>query len=183
MPLYRLIALLPAALAGLYVGLHPATAEPAESNATLAGQEPEHFTNIRPEIARVDLDTYVSLAQEILRGKVVYVAPIEGDARMPWTEIGVRVEEIYKGNPPDLVPVRVVGLNGHADMIVPNAPLFAQGEEVLLFLNTVENESWRGILGLGEGTYRIADSRVIGRHAEAGDSVDRFEERIAMRLK
>lgn len=72
-----------------------------------------------------------------------------------WTVTDFDVEESWKGQPSARVQVWLPGGRaGHVIRLVPGAPRFRAGEEVVLFLERTRDGDW-SITAWGEGTFRI----------------------------
>jgi hypothetical protein len=90
-----------------------------------------------------------------------------------------------KGSRDASVEFEVAGARNETQWVVlEDAPHFEEGEEVLLFLWTSPSDGKTGVLGLGQGTYRVsrrADGRrrVTGHHAD-GQDLNEFLRRVAV---
>jgi hypothetical protein len=138
---------------------------------------------VHTSIVPVGLDVYARFASEVVHARVVGVEqrfPAGSIARTAYT---LDVLAAVKGLRAGEIVVEVAGASrpGHA-LDVVDAPRFALGDEVVLFLWTNPSSAETGILGLSQGAYRVARAadgiaRVHGLHARA-EPVDRFLSRV-----
>jgi hypothetical protein len=126
-----------------------------------------------------DFQTLVGEARAIVLGRVVALQP-------QWTERGrgietliyLEVEQSLKGDAGSSVVVRVPGGQiGPYLSVMPGAPRFSEGEEVVLFLAGAP-PALPHILALGQGVFRIVSDPVTGARTvvpellkASGDSV------------
>ena len=112
-----------------------------------------------PSLAAVALQQSVeSLARDsdaVVRGSVQRRAAGWRGGRI-FTEVEVRVSEVWRGRAPARVTVTVPGGEvGPIGQLVAGAPSFRDGEEVVLFLKRGPAGAW-GVTGLGLGKFSLA---------------------------
>ncbi|UCG50446.1 MAG: hypothetical protein JSW58_09535 [Candidatus Latescibacterota bacterium] len=99
----------------------------------------------------------------VVRGKVSGVRSFWNDTRTKvLTETTVSVEETYKGFGDGVV--RILQLGGVVDNVrvhVHGAPGWQHGEEVVLFLERINAESYR-VSGLSQGKFKVERDPVTG---------------------
>jgi hypothetical protein len=89
-----------------------------------------------------------------------------------WTNTRFEVVGQIKGRLRSIVVVRVIGGRvGHLDSRVEGTPAFLPGEEVYLFLWGPASEAL-GIVGWGQGTFRIRRDRQTGMETVTQDSAE-----------
>ncbi len=100
----------------------------------------------------------------IVRGRVTGLdAQWTDDHRRIETVVTLQVAESLKGDPGGQVVFRVPGGQlGRYRSVMPGAPSFRTGEEVVLFLGGAA-PALPHLLGLSQGVYRVADDRETGR--------------------
>lgn len=135
---------------GPVAGVGPASTVPAPNSEVL----------VRVEIPPLSEQTYVKLADAIVRGRVLFQMPVDpGGDELAYTAIDLEVASVLKGNPPERLTLHVTGAKTERVHVrVPAAPVFETGEEVLLFLTADrDRHGWEyyGVLGLRRGTYRL----------------------------
>jgi HAMP domain-containing protein len=111
-----------------------------------------------------DLSELVQSAQAIAQGRVVAVQPqwAEGRARIE-TLVVVAVDQYLKGSFGPTVTLRVPGGElGRYRSVMPGAPTFREGDEVILFLGA-HGPSIPFLVGLGQGVFRLARDPDTGR--------------------
>lgn len=110
-----------------------------------------------------DFQTLVNEARTIVLGRVVSLDP-------EWTEgrrgietfVSIDVERTLKGSAGDSIVVRVPGGQmGPYLSVMPGAPRFAEGDEVVLFLAGAAAEVPH-ILALGQGVFRVVRDPATG---------------------
>jgi hypothetical protein len=110
-----------------------------------------------------DFQTLVSEARTIVLGRIASLEP-------EWTEgrrgietlLSIDVERTLKGSAGDSIVVRVPGGQmGPYLSVMPGAPRFAEGEEVVLFLAGAPPEVPH-ILALSQGVFRVVLDRNTG---------------------
>jgi hypothetical protein len=110
-----------------------------------------------------DFQTLVSEAETIVLGRVVSLDP-------EWTEgrrgietlLSIDVEQTLKGSSGDSIVVRVPGGQmGPYLSVMPGAPRFAEGEEVVLFLAGAPSDVPH-ILALSQGVFRVVQDPSTG---------------------
>ncbi|MGH9161850.1 MAG: hypothetical protein ACRD2X_17940 [Vicinamibacteraceae bacterium] len=117
-------------------------------------------------VVPTDLNELVRESLAIVRGRVVSVQARQGQGRQVERLVSLDVITYYKGDLGKSIVFRVPGgtLGRYRTMVI-GAPEYADGEEVVLFLNA-RGPSMPHVLGLFQGTYRvvedaIADTRVV----------------------
>ena len=120
-----------------------------------------------------DLERESSL---IVRGRVMAVRSFWNDTRTKvFTETTVMVDETYKGQQAASVSVRQLGgVVGHVRVNVDGAPVWNEGEEVLLFLEPFNSASFQ-VAGFSQGKYTIERDSSTGEPFVRGPSLDDVE--------
>jgi hypothetical protein len=110
-----------------------------------------------------DFPTLVGEARAIAIGRVVALQPRWREGRRGIeTVLVLDVERYLKGNLGPTVALAVPGGQmGRYRSMVPGAPVFAEGEELVLFL-AAGAPSAAHLLGLGQGVFRIMTDRASG---------------------
>jgi hypothetical protein len=110
-----------------------------------------------------DFPTLVGEARAIAIGRVVALQPRWREGRRGIeTVLVLDVERYLKGNLGPTVALAVPGGQmGRYRSMVPGAPVFAEGEELVLFL-AADAPSAAHLLGLGQGVFRIMTDRASG---------------------
>lgn len=118
---------------------------------TLAGPAARATT-----LAPVDLGELVSGATWIVHGRVVAATAQWLDGRRGIeTIVTLAVEDALKGTPTESVSFRVPGgLLGRYRSVIPGAPAFAEGDEVIVFLGGTA-PSIPHLVGFSQGVYRV----------------------------
>lgn len=102
-------------------------------------------------------------ADTIVTGRVVGVRSVEVDGTIE-TVARVRVLQQWRGEPGRTIRVRVPGgQTSDRRLLVPGAPAFERGEELLLFLYA-DGRQWRPV-GLFQGVWRLDPERPQVAHA------------------
>ena len=111
----------------------------------------------------VDFPTLVGQAHAIAVGRVVAVEPRWREGRRGIeTALTFEVDQYLKGDLGRTVSLNVPGGQmGRYRSVMPGAPAFTEGEEVVLFL-TADTTRAAHVLGLGQGVFRIMTDRVRG---------------------
>ena len=111
----------------------------------------------------VDFPTLVGQAHAIAVGHVVAVEPRWREGRRGIeTALTLEVDQYLKGDLGRTVTLNVPGGQmGRYRSVMPGAPAFTEGEEVVLFL-TADATRAAHVLGLGQGVFRIMTDRVRG---------------------
>ncbi len=111
----------------------------------------------------MDFPTLVGQAHAIAVGRVVAVQPRWRDGRRGIeTALTVDVEQYLKGDLGKTITLAVPGGQlGRYRSVMPGAPVFAEGEDLVLFL-AADAPSGAHVLGLGQGVFRIMTDRASG---------------------
>jgi hypothetical protein len=111
----------------------------------------------------VDFPTLVREAQAIAIGRVAAVEPRwRAERRGIETALIVDVQHYLKGDFGPTVTLAVPGGQmGRYRSIVPGAPVFVEGEELILFL-AADASGIARMLGLGQGVFRIMTDQASG---------------------
>ena len=111
----------------------------------------------------VDFPTLVGQAHAIAVGRVVAVEPRWREGRRGIeTALTLEVVQYLKGDLGRTVTLNVPGGQmGRYRSVMPGAPAFTEGEEIVLFL-TADATRTPHVLGLGQGVFRIMTDRVRG---------------------
>ncbi len=112
----------------------------------------------------------------IVRGKVAAVRSFWNDTGTKvFTETTVVVDETYKGRRAASVSVRQLGgVVGHVRVNVDGAPVWKEGEEVLLFLEPFNGASFQ-VAGFSQGKYTIERDSRTGEPFVRGPALDDVE--------
>lgn len=153
-------------IAGLGYAAIPARARPASENR-VTPQASDTRTRVEVTIPVQSLETYVSCATRIVRGRVVAQREQKTPNEIDMTVVWLDVTDTLKGKPSNFAEIVVAGsLNADGrGTLVKMAPRFHVGDEVVLFLWDAGEGSPTGILGLSHGTYSIDGESVRGLHA------------------
>jgi len=110
-----------------------------------------------------DFQTLVSEARTIVLGRIVSLEPEWTEGRRSIeTLLSIDVERTLKGSAGDSIVVRVPGGQmGPYLSVMPGAPRFTEGEEVVLFLAGAPPEVPH-ILALSQGVFRVVHDRNTG---------------------
>jgi hypothetical protein len=111
----------------------------------------------------VDFPTLVGKARAIAIGRVTSVQPRWREGRRGIeTVLTFDVERYLKGDLGETVTLAVPGGQmGRFRTVMPGAPVFVEGEELVLFL-AAEPSTPAHVLGLGQGVFRIMTDQVTG---------------------
>jgi hypothetical protein len=113
-------------------------------------------------VVPTDLNELVRDSLAIVRGRVVSVQARQGAGRQVERLVSVDVITYYKGDLGKSIVFRVPGGTlGRYRTLVIGAPDYANGEEVVLFLNA-RGPSMPHVLGLFQGTYRVVEDEAAG---------------------
>ncbi len=154
----------------------------ALSEQRVSQAEPQVVTRVYPRIPRLPLRSYVSVATDAVRGRIVGQRAVFPAGQAGYTEILLAVDETVLGTAAGVITIRVGGADGPGPAtIVAGAPSFQQNEEVVLFLNRYGN--FYGITGLADGTYRVqtmpgGQPHVSGLHTSNEEGVADFTGRV-----
>jgi len=112
-------------------------------------------------------------ATVILTGTVVDVhSDFAPDGSTIYTYIQVRVAQSLKGEfQEDVITLRQIGGSvGEKSVVLPGAPIYELGEEILIFAGPFGQTGYYGILGIFYGKYDIGIDPITGRKAVSGAS-------------
>jgi hypothetical protein len=103
-------------------------------------------------------------ATGVVRGHVQDVASRwDSEGKTILTYVTISVDEWLKGDGPDAVTVRVPGgIVGDVGLWVEDAPVFAEGQEVITFLEPSDDGSLMQVRGDFQGEFTIENGRVVG---------------------
>jgi hypothetical protein len=124
-----------------------------------------------------DLGELARDAQAIVHGRVVAVESqwAEGCRRSIETLVTLEVEDHLKGQFGPEVTFKVPGGQlGPYRTIMPGAPVFTEGEDVIVFLAS-RGPSVPWLVGLGQGVYRVITSADGVRHVRPGVPASRAD--------
>lgn len=130
----------------------------------------------------------------VVRGQVRRAAPtLSPDGRRIFTLVDVEVASTWRGDARRTVQVIVPGgVVGNIGQRVDGAPSFAEGEEVVVFLQRAEANGFR-VAGLAQGKFQVAGTNatpdlahlnMVARQVQAGErpaeamSVAELEQRV-----
>jgi hypothetical protein len=110
-----------------------------------------------------DFPTLVGEARAIAVGRVVSLAPQWKEGRRGIeTLLTLEVDQYLKGDLGQFVTLAVPGGEmGRYRSVMPGAPSFVEGEELVLFL-AGDGAGMPHVLGLGQGVFRIMTDRARG---------------------
>lgn len=128
-------------------------------------------------------DDLASTADAVVFGVIASQRCIEWSDGLPCTEVTLRITQSLVGEAAGDVRVLVGGGRiGHRACIVDGAPAFADGEDVVLFLEQGAEHGTYGIVGLADGTLRVDRSMgvpiVSGPRALTDEGLDAFTMRV-----
>lgn len=115
-------------------------------------------------VERFSWERLVTQSEVVFRGRCsasqAYLDPKTG---IIWTRYEFQVSELFKGSPsPDWTVTEPGGMVTDMGHVVPGAPHFDVGNEVVLFLYRTELGRWR-TRGLGQGHFQIYAPLPAGR--------------------
>ena len=112
----------------------------------------------------------------VVRGRVTEVRAFwNSTGTKVFTETTVMVDETYKGQQTGSVSVRQLGgVVGRVRVNVDGAPVWKEGEEVLLFLEPFNGSSYQ-VAGFSQGKYTIERDTRTGEHFVRGPALDDVE--------
>ena len=126
-------------------------------------------------LVSADLGELARDAQAIVHGRVVAVESqwAEGRRRSIETLVTLQIEDHLKGQFGSEVTFKVPGGQlGPYRTIMPGAPGFAEGEDVIVFLAS-RGPAVPWLVGLGQGVYRVTTSADGLRHVRPGVPLSR----------
>jgi hypothetical protein len=116
-------------------------------------------------LAPVEIQEITREADSIVIGTVEEVSSAwDEEGKLIYTEVEVDVETQLKGNDEDTLHVKSLGGEvGGVTLIVPGSPVFEEAQEVMLFVEEVENEQEQKgvqeetfeVVGLSEGKFDV----------------------------
>jgi len=120
-------------------------------------------------LVRMSVSQISRAAQVIIRGECL--GNTTGwDAGDIWTFTTFRVEEIWRGEAPAQISVRLLGGRaGNLTSTVAGIPRFQPGEEVVLFLERTERGDY-SIVSWEQGTFRIRRDTGTGEESATQDT-------------
>jgi hypothetical protein len=103
---------------------------------------------------QVSVEGLARTSEAVVRGVVQRRTGVRAGSRI-YTEVEVRAADVWRGAAPAVVKVQVPGgVVGDVGQRVDASPLFADGEEVVLFLARPGGRAWR-VNGLAQGKFRV----------------------------
>lgn len=120
-------------------------------------------------LARLTIEQMTAAAAVVARARCV-ASDARWDAGELWTHTTFEVIEVWKGQAPQTIAVRLIG--GRAGNIissVPEAPRFQPGEEVVLFLEPAPAGEFT-VTSWAQGTFRICRDPLSGAERVTQDS-------------
>jgi hypothetical protein len=120
-------------------------------------------------LMRLSLAEMARTAEVVVRARCV--GNVTGwDAGEIWTVTTFQIEETWKGAPPGLITVRLLGGRaGNLTSTVDGVPRFQAGEDVVLFLERAGRGNF-SIVSWMQGTFRIRLERKTGEESVAQDT-------------
>lgn len=114
-------------------------------------------------VVPADLSDLVHASRAIVHGRVVAVTATWADGRRRIdTLVTLEVEAYLKGDMGESVTFKVPGGQlGRYRSVMIGAPIFQEGDEVVLFLNA-QGSSMPFVLGLSQGVFRVVTDRSTG---------------------
>lgn len=156
--------------------------------ATSLGSRPAndagYHGRVHFDIPDVPLEAFALTATEIVHARVLDSRPDFREGRLPSTAYDIEVLGAVKGSLRSRWTVHVPGArDGNRWFEAPESPVFAFGEEVVLFLWTEPDTGVTVVLGIHKGAYRVhvdkaGTRRVRGLHARA-EALPQFLDRTA----
>ncbi len=160
-------------------GFEPSDSEPLGEGPEADPSEIDlrNRTIVHVLIAPLSFEDYSQTADDVVRG-VVRSSNAHCGGAFGSTEYVVDVLEAAHGADGE-IRIHVAGTESpDCPTTVMGAPELAADAEVVLFLSRNDDGSY-GILGLDQGTYAVAaDHAIAGIHADVGESVDHFMNRV-----
>ncbi len=108
-------------------------------------------------LADLSEDQITDAATYIVRGKILDVWTEVDERGLVWTRASVDVQHTYKGpDSPDFLVVDAMGgVYGERQMMVPASARYSVGEDVLLFLDTIDFGRKLATVGMYLGKYTL----------------------------
>lgn len=129
-------------------------------------------------LAEVSLTELVQMSEHVVHARVLSThSSWNADSTQIFTEVALLVDEKYAGRLADSSVVTVISPGGEVNglmMEVEHAPLFQSGQEVIVFLKTIDGGRYR-VSGWEAGKFTIRGGRV----AENGMALAQFKTQIA----
>ena len=105
-------------------------------------------------LVRMDLEELTRIAAVVARARCLETSSRWENGHL-WTMTTFELAEIWKGEAPRTIMVRLVGGNdGHRTVLVEGVPRFFPGEEVVLFLEPLRTGEMT-VTSWAQGTFRI----------------------------
>jgi hypothetical protein len=131
------------------------------------------------EAIALSVEELARSSDAVVRGQVRgMTATLSSDGRRIFTLVDLEVSATWRGDAGKTVKVIVPGgIVGDIGQRVDGAPTFAEGEEVVVFLNSAEAGGHR-VAGLSQGKFSVAGAnatpdlahlRMVGRKVAAGE--------------
>jgi hypothetical protein len=120
-------------------------------------------------LMRMSVGKMTQAAEVVVRARCVATAT-GWDAGEIWTFTKFQTEDAWKGAPPSLITVRLLG--GHTDNLtstVDGVPRFQAGEDVVLFLTPTTRGDFT-IISWMQGTFRVWRNRNTGEESVTQDT-------------
>jgi len=127
-----------------------------------------------PIMIKLSLEQLVREADTIVLGTVTrQTSAWNAQQTAIYTDVTLTVEEAVKGLPGAEVTFRIAGgVVGEIGMRTSNDPVFQNGEQVIVFLNTARVPA--GVVGLHQGKYTVRNGTVTrdGQRMTVADFLD-----------
>jgi hypothetical protein len=105
-------------------------------------------------LVQMDLNALARSAEIIVRAQCVH-SETRWESESIWTFDDFDVLEVFKGDPPQALRVRLPGGRiGHTAVKIEGVPAFSAGEEIVLFLEKTSAGDF-GVTSWAQGTFRI----------------------------
>jgi hypothetical protein len=113
-------------------------------------------------VAKLDLAQLVKRADLIVQGQVQSVySQWDGQRRLVFTYISIRVDESLKGGNRQSVLIRQVGgTAGTVQMSIAGVPQFKSGEIAVVFLKQQDDSTFQ-VVGMNQGLYEIVEDYAV----------------------
>ena len=134
--------------------------------------------NLRGAMVELSLEQLVHDADLVIIGTVEYVRSEFSDGKSI-SFATLSVNSVIKGDsvaPRDKIVVRFPGgIVGSIGMKVENSPNYKHGEDILVFLKTVPNQTYYKTSGSSQGKFLIKDNIVVRENLSLDQLIKRIE--------
>jgi len=134
--------------------------------------------NIRGAMVELSLEQLVHDADLVILGTVEYVRSELSDGKII-SFATLSVNSVIKGDsvaPQDKIILRFTGgIVGSMGMKLANSPNYKQGEDILVFLKSVPNQTYYKTSGSSQGKFLIKDNIVVRENLSLDQLIKRIE--------